>query len=70
MQYIIPDTVYKIFKWVGLVLCPALAVLISTVGPAWGLPNTEPIVTTVNAVGLFIGACIGVSQITAKETNG
>lgn len=66
MKYMIPDSVYQVLKWVGLVLCPALAVLVGTVGPVWGLPNCDAIVTTINAVGLFIGACIGVSQITAK----
>lgn len=61
--YLIPDKLYDILKWVGLVLCPALAVLVATVGPAWGMPYVEPVVTTINAVGLFIGACIGVSQL-------
>lgn len=67
MEYIIPDWLYQILKWTGLVLCPALAVLVATVGPAWGMPYVEPIVTTINAIGLFIGACIGVSQLSAKE---
>lgn len=67
MQYILPDGVYDVLKWVGLIFCPALAVLVSVVGPAWGMPYVDPIVTTINAVGVFIGVCIGVSQVTAKE---
>lgn len=67
MQYILPDGIYDILKWIGLVLCPALAVLVATVGPAWGMPYVEPVVTTINAVGLFIGALIGVSQLSAQE---
>lgn len=66
MDYLIPNGVYDVLKWVGLVLCPALAVLVATVGPAWGLPYVEPIVTTINAVGLFIGSLIGVSQLKAN----
>lgn len=66
MQYILPNEIYDILKWVGLVFCPALAVLVATVGPAWGMPYVEPIVTTINAVGLFIGALIGVSQLSAQ----
>lgn len=65
-DYLIPNEVYDILKWVGLVLCPALAVLVATVGPAWGLPNVDPIVTTINAIGLFIGSLIGVSHLKAK----
>lgn len=68
MDYLIPDRVYDVLKWVGLVLCPALAVLVATVGPAWGLPYVEPIVTTINAIGLFIGSLIGVSQLKANGT--
>ena len=68
MGYLIPYTVYDVLKWVGLVLCPALAVLVATVGPAWGLPYVEPIVTTINAIGLFIGSLIGVSQLKANST--
>ena len=67
MQYILPDGIYDILKWIGLVLCPALAVLVATVGPVWGVPYVEPIVTTINAIGLFIGALIGVSQLSAQE---
>lgn len=67
MQYILPDWAYDVLKWVGLVLCPALAVLIGTVGPVWGMPHVDAIVTTINAVGLFIGALIGVSQLSAQE---
>lgn len=66
MNFLLPDSVYDILKWVGLVFCPALAVLVATVGPAWGMPYVEPIVTTINAVGLFIGALIGVSQLSAQ----
>ncbi len=66
MQYILPDKAYNVLKWVGLVACPALAVFYGTVAPAWGWPSTEAVVLTVNAIGVLIGALIGVSQITAK----
>jgi len=65
MDYLIPDRVYDVLKWVGLILCPALAALIGAVGPAWGMPQTDAIVLTINAIGVFIGACIGASQIHA-----
>jgi hypothetical protein len=65
MDYLLSDKEYQILKWVGLVLMPAAAALIGAVGPAWGLPHVDSIVLTINAVGTFIGAVIGVSQLSA-----
>lgn len=62
--------VYDVFKWLGLVFFPALAVLISVVLPVWGVDAglVKALVVTINAVGVFIGALIGVSQATiARE---
>lgn len=67
MDYLLPDKAYKILKWVGLTVCPALAVLYATLGNAWGWPATEAVVITINAVGVCIGALIGISQGTASE---
>ena len=36
---------------------------VRTVGPAWGWPNVDAIVTTLNALGILAGALIGVSAI-------
>lgn len=66
-SYIIPEEIYKVLKWAGLIACPALATFIGVVGPMWGMPDVEAIVTTVNATGVLIGALIGVSAATAKE---
>lgn len=65
MNYLLPSTAYQVLKWMGLILCPALAALVGAVGPAWGLPNVDAIVLTINAVGVFIGAIIGASQVSA-----
>lgn len=67
-DYLLPDKVYQTLKWAALVLLPALAVFANTVGPVLGLPHVDAIVTTLNAVGLLIAACIGVSQ--AKTATG
>lgn len=64
-RYIMPSRMYDVLKWVGLILMPALATLIGAVGPAWGMPKVDAIVLTINAVGLFIGTCIGASQVSA-----
>lgn len=65
MEYLLPDKVYQILKWIGLILMPALAALIGAVGPAWGLPKVDAIVLTINALGTFIGVIIGASQLSA-----
>lgn len=66
--YLLPDKVYQTLKRIALVVLPALAIFTNTVGPVLGLPHVDAIVTTLNALGLLIAACIGVSQ--AKTTTG
>lgn len=60
--YLLPDKAYGVLKWTGLIACPALAVFIQAVGPAWGMPCTEQTVLTLNSLGVLIGALIGISQ--------
>lgn len=68
MQYIVPDSIYAILKWAGLIALPAVAVFVSTVGQAWGMDPglSNAIVTTLNALGVLVGALLGISQATAK----
>ena len=72
MTYIIPDCVYKLLKWLGLIALPAVAVFVSTVGQAWGLDPglSNAIVTTLNAAGVLVGALLGISQATSKPGEG
>ena len=62
-----PDGVYDVLKWVGLIALPALAVFYSIIAPAWGLPYADQVVLTLNALGVLIGTLIGASQLTATE---
>lgn len=66
MQYIIPDKAYDILKWVGLIVLPAIATFIGTVGAAAGWGGTDLAVTVVTAVGILLGAVLGVSAATGK----
>lgn len=68
MNYFLPNHVYDILKWAGLIACPVLATFIGKVGPAWGMPNVDAIVLTINATGVCIGGLIGASAVTAKQT--
>ena len=45
-DWLIPSRVYDILKWLGLIVLPALALFVSTVGPAWGWTHVDAIVTT------------------------
>lgn len=65
VDYLMPSKVYDVLKWVGLIFMPALAALIGAVGPAWGMPHVDAWVLTINAVGTFIGVCIGASHLSA-----
>ena len=67
--YILPDTVYKWMKWIGLIALPAIATFIGVIGAVWGWHDTDAIVTTLNAIGVLIGALIGVSHATAKTND-
>ena len=46
--WLIPSRVYDVLKWVGLIVCPALAVLFGTVAAFWcylsGLKWISPVV--------------------------
>lgn len=67
MQYIIPDKVYQALKWAGLVALPAVATFYGVCAPLWGWPTPEAVVTTINAAGVLMGACLGYSALTAKD---
>ena len=64
------DKVYDVLKWICLIALPALAVLYFTLAKIWGLPYGAEITATINAIALFIGTLIGVSQLSInKEVN-
>lgn len=65
-KYLLPDKAYETLKWLALIALPALGVFVQAVGPAWGLPHVGQIVTTLDALGVLVGALIGVSALKAK----
>lgn len=68
-EYIIPGKIYQVLKWVGLIACPAIATFVGAVFPAWGIPNADAVVLTLNATGVLIGALIGVSAATSRHVD-
>lgn len=65
-SYILPERAYKLIKWAVLIVLPALATLIATVGPAWGMDGqlVQSVTTTITAVSAFGGVVLGVSAAT------
>jgi hypothetical protein len=61
------DKVYDVLKWVCLIALPASALLYSAIAKIWGLPYGAEIPATINAVALFIGTLIGISNATIKK---
>lgn len=57
------NKVYDFLKWFSLVGINAFGTFYATIGSVWGLPYVEEIKTTCFALGLFIGACIGISTV-------
>lgn len=67
MQYIIPEKVYKVLKWGASIVMPALTTLVGAVMAAWDVPYATPVMATMTVVTAFMGAVMGVSQVTAKS---
>lgn len=59
----LPDDVYRVLKWLGLIALPALATFYGVIGKVWDIPYTAEVVTTITAVATLIGALIGVSTV-------
>lgn len=68
--YILPDKLYNVLKWVGLMVLPALATLVQTVGTAVGFEYADVAATVITAVGTFIGVIIGASAAKAVRSGG
>ena len=64
-RYLLPDKVYLVLKWVGLLLLPTLAWVYAVIGDVWNLPFTQQIPITLNVLGTFVAVAIGASQIHA-----
>lgn len=68
--YLLPDKVYSVLKWLGLIALPAVSAFIQTCGEAVSWPYTGITVTFVNAFGVLIGALIAGSQAKAAISGG
>lgn len=58
---------YDILKWVAIIVIPALAVLVGQVGNAFNWEFTKVTVEVINAIALFLGTILGVSNYNYKK---
>ena len=64
---ILPNKLYDVLKWVALIALPALSVFYATLAHIWNLPYATQIPLTIDAIDVFIGALIGISQININK---
>lgn len=64
---VLNDNVYKVLKWLGLIVLPAIATMVKAVFPVWELPYADAIAITCTALGTFIGTIICVSSANLKS---
>ena len=60
---------YDILKWVALTVIPAFEIFWLTIGKIWGIPLTVEIGATIAALGVLLGALLGVSNINYKKAS-
>jgi len=63
----IPDRLYEVLKWVGLICLPALAWFVTEVGADIGIQNAEVVAKVLNATGTLLGILIGVSTYNYRK---
>lgn len=61
-----PNKLYDILKWVGLICLPALASAYAAIGALWGWPNVTAVVGTITTLGALVGALIGISAYSRR----
>lgn len=62
----IPDRVYDVLKWCVLVFIPAATSLYVGLSMVWGWPLAEQIAKTSALVCAFLGALLGISNLSYK----
>lgn len=58
---------YDILKFIALIILPAIATLVGTLGNIWNWPYIEQIVPSITAIDVFLGAILGISSVKYNE---
>lgn len=59
----LPDRVYKVMKWLVVIVLPAIGTLYAALSAVWGWPRSQDVVTTITAVDTFLGAVLCISTV-------
>ena len=65
----LPNHIYDALKWLCILCLPAAATLYSVISAVWHLPYGDEIPKTLIAIGTFIGAVLGISNIQYNADN-
>ena len=52
------DKKYNIIKWLATVVIPAFTTCLIAIFTAWNIPYLEPVIATLSALNVFIGAVV------------
>ena len=70
MNNILPEKVYDLLKWIAIIALPALSSFIVVLGKIWSWGDIATMVAqTITAIGVLIGALLGISAIQYKGNN-
>lgn len=64
MDYLLPDKVYDVLKWVAIILLPVIGWAIGELAPDYGI-DPYRYVHAIDVLSIVIGVVIGASQISA-----
>ena len=60
---LLPDRVYDVLKWVAIIVMPAISTFIVGLGGIWSIPYAGQLAATVTAIGVLLGALLGLSSV-------
>ncbi len=66
---VLKNSWYDALKWIAILFLPALSTLIAVTFQIWNLPYGSEISQTITALGVFLGAILGMSSIQYKKNN-
>lgn len=67
--FILAPKLYDKVKFIVQVLLPAFGTLYFTLGNIWSWPNIEQVLGSTTAIGLFLGAIVGISSASYNASN-
>ena len=65
--FVLPNKLYDVFRYLSLVLLPAVSTLYFTLSSLWGLPSTEQVIGSIAAIEIFIGVLLKISSVGYKK---